>query len=83
MTTERPTLERAYADEECGCPVEEWVANGVCLTLHFEPDGTMEVYADTGDWDQIVPLKATTMEAARAEAFAWAYALPNEEDYRP
>jgi hypothetical protein len=71
-------LERAYPDEDCGCPVEEWVANGVCLMIHFEPDGTMEVFADTGDWDHTFSLSATTMEAARTEAFAWANALPCE-----
>lgn len=72
-------LERAYPDEDCGCPVEEWIAGGVSLTLHFEPDGAMEMFADTGDWDASVPLKASTMEAAREEAFAWIAALPSED----
>ena len=71
-------LQRTYADPECGCKIEEWLVDGVCLTLHFELDGSMEVYADTGEWDAIIPLKATTMEAARAEAFAWVNALPHE-----
>lgn len=69
-------LERAYPDPDCGCPVEEWVVAGVNLTLHFEADGKMEAFADNGDWDCDVPLKARTMEAARSEAFAWARALP-------
>lgn len=69
-------FERAYPDEDCGCPVEEWIVNGINLTIHFEPDGAMEAFADNGDWDRNVPLKATTMEAARAEAFAWANAVP-------
>lgn len=77
------TFERAYADEDCGCPVEEWVCNGVCLMLHFEADGSMEVYADTGDWELNLTLAATTMEAARSEAFAWANALPYAEGERP
>jgi hypothetical protein len=71
-------LERAYIDKECGCPVEEWLCDSVNLTLHFEADGSMELFADTGEWDAIVPLKATTMEAAREEAFAWVAALPHE-----
>jgi hypothetical protein len=75
---EAPTLDRAYADPDCGCPVEEWLCCGVSLQIHFEPDGTMEVFADTGDWAADVPLKATTMEAARAEAFAWVHTLPAE-----
>lgn len=74
--TTDPHFEHAYADDDCGCPVEEWVVNGVNLMIHFEPDGTLEVFADTGDWDHTFPLKAATMEAARAEAFAWANALP-------
>lgn len=69
-------LESAYRDADCGCPVEEWVCAGVSLTLHYEADGSMEVFATTGDWEHEFPLKAATMEAARAEAFAWARSLP-------
>jgi hypothetical protein len=78
MTSEREgeTLERAYADEDCGCPVEDWLLHGVSLNIHAEADGSVSAYADTGDWDHVIPLKATTMEAARAEAFAWVEALP-------
>lgn len=71
-----PELLRAYPDEDCGCPVEEWLCGGVELILHFEPDGSMEMFADGGEWDTNVSLKATNMEAARAEAFAWVNALP-------
>lgn len=70
-------FERAYSDEDCGCPVEEWVANGVLLTIHYESDGSMAVFADTGDWDHEFTLTAATMDAARAEAFAWANTLPD------
>lgn len=69
-------LEKAYPDPDCGCPVEEWVYGGISLILHFEADGTMEAHADTGDWEMDVPLKASTMEAARAEVFAWVDTLP-------
>lgn len=72
-------FESAYPDPECGCPVEEWVCCGVSLILHFEPDGTMEAFADTGEWDCDVPLKSATMEAAREEAFAWCRSLPSEQ----
>lgn len=71
-------FEAAYPDEDCGCPVEEWVVAGVSLSIHFEPDGTMEVFADNGDWDHTFALQATTMDAARIEAFAWANSLPGE-----
>ena len=69
-------FERAYPDEECGCPVEDWVVCGITLSIHFEPDGSMEVFADTGDWDRTFALAATEMSAGRREAFAWARALP-------
>jgi hypothetical protein len=75
-----PILEAAYPDEECGCPVEEWVYRGISLNIHFEPDGSLELFADTGDWDQQVALKATDMERGRAEVFAWVDALPTEEE---
>ena len=73
-------LERAYPDEDCGCPVEEWICCGVTMVIHYEPDGSMEVFADTGDWEHAFALKATTMEAAREEAFGWARALPTEDE---
>lgn len=73
-----PVLERSYQDADCGCPVEEWICRGIELQLHFEADGTMEAYADAGEWDINLPLKATTMIAAREEAFAWVRALPAE-----
>jgi hypothetical protein len=75
---DEPLLEAAYPSEDCGCPVEDWVYRSVCLQLHFEPDGSLEVFADTGDWQEEVALKATTMESARAEAFAWVDRLPVE-----
>lgn len=72
------TLERAYPDPDCGCPVEEWLVGGLNVQLHFEDDGQMAAFIDAGDWDTEIELKATTMEAARAEAFAWVMRLPAE-----
>lgn len=76
-----PHLERSYSDPDCGCPIEEWLLSGVSLLLHFEPDGSMELFADAGEWDCEVALKASNMEAAREEAFAWVRALPTEEEF--
>lgn len=76
MATADAWLEAAYPDEECGCPVEEWVCCGVNLQLHYEPNGSMEVFAHNGDWEHEFALTASTMEAARTEAFAWARGLP-------
>lgn len=78
--SEQPIFERSYPDEDCGCPVEEWLLRGIHLTLHFEPDGSMEMFADAGDWEADFPLKADTMQLARAEAFAWVHALPSEDE---
>ncbi len=75
---ETPRLDAAYPDENCGCPVEEWLFRGINLMLHFEADGAVELLADAGDWDREVALKATTIEDAREEAFAWVRALPSE-----
>ncbi len=73
-----PRLEASYPDEDCGCPVEEWVYGGISLTIHFEEDGKIEIFADCGDWDREFDVEAATIEAARAEAFAWVDALPKE-----
>lgn len=75
-----PWLEAAYPDQDCGCPVEDWILCGISLQIHFEADGTLECFADGGDWDQNIPLSARTMEAARDEAFAWVHSLPTEEE---
>lgn len=68
----------SYADEECGCPVEEWIVHGVDVTLHFEADGTMEAYLDAGDWDLNLPLFAATMEDAREQTFTYIEKLPHD-----
>lgn len=75
-----PRLVNAYSDEDCGCPVEEWALRGIELSVHFETDGSLEVFADAGEWQREIPLKAATMDAAREEAFAWVRALPAEGD---
>jgi|GEM_PF-5631188 len=73
-----PRLDASYSDPDCGCPVEEWVYRGLNFIIHFEYDGSMEAFVDAGDWDFSLALKASTMEGARQEAFAWADALPVE-----
>lgn len=74
-----PRLQARYPDPDCGCPVEEWIYWGIELTIHFEPDGSVEVFADGGEWDMNVPLAATTVEAGRNEAFEWVRSLPMEK----
>lgn len=73
-------FEKAYPDEDCGCPVEEWVVCGISMMIHFEPDGSLEVYADSGDWDTTFALQAKNMSDAREEAFTWARSLPAEDE---
>ena len=71
-------LERAYLDEDCGCPVEEWCYGGLWLMLHHEPDGSLEMFVDAGEWECEVALAGASIEDARAQAFAWVDALPRE-----
>lgn len=73
-----PHLQDAYPDEECGCPVEEWIYCGITLSIHFEADGSLDVYADTGDWDRDFTLRAKTLDEGRIEAWAWVDSLPTE-----
>ena len=73
-------FERAYPDEDCGCPVEEWTVCGITMQIHFEPSGSLEAFADTGDWEAEIPLTSTDMSAGRREAFAWARNLPTEDE---
>ncbi len=72
------TFEKAYPSEDCGCPVEEWLCCGISIVIHFEEDGTAELFADTGDWDHEFKLTSRTMESAREEAFDWCRSLPSD-----
>jgi len=76
-----PTLLRSYPLEDCGCPAEEWIYQGVELYLHFEPNGDVDVFANAGDWTRDFTVRGATVELGRAEAFAWVDALPTEEEY--
>ena len=61
---------------ECGCPEEHYLFDGIDLIIHFEPNGDVDAFWDTGDdcadW--------TTHEGqsrfnGRLAAFAWAASL--------
>jgi hypothetical protein len=61
--------------QSCGCPWEQWQVCGISLDLHYEPDGSVDVYADGGDWD-----RSFTTDS-RDAAFKWVLDLPTEEEY--
>ncbi len=61
----------AGANQECGCPEEEWqLENGAPLLIHFEADGTAEVVLsffedqDLGTTLHDIPDMAALREAA-------------------
>ena len=57
---------------DCGCPEEEWLFRGVCLWIHLEPDGSVDAFADGGDWGEAeITLAASTLDTARNAAFVW------------
>ena len=35
--------------EDCGCPEEDWILNGIYTTIHLEDDGSGHILLDFGD----------------------------------
>ena len=68
----KPTLLVFGPMQDCGCPWEKWQFRGIILDLHFESDGSCDVYADAGDWDQSLTVDD------RQKAFDYVDALPME-----
>lgn len=64
----------ARASEECGCPEEAWLVDGINLIIHIEPEGHVHAFMDGGDWGQaeIMLYGETTIDGARAAALTWA-----------
>jgi hypothetical protein len=57
--------------EECGCPEELWRINGIDLMLHFEDDGTSDLFIFAGDFELENSVTARSLDDLRAKAFQW------------
>jgi hypothetical protein len=56
---------------ECDCPMRHMHVDGVCLEVHYEPDGSVHVLADAGDWQDETSLAAPDLDDACQQALAW------------
>jgi hypothetical protein len=56
---------------ECDCPHAHLHVDGICVDVHYEPDGSVHVAVDSGDWDDETTLTATSLEDAKQQALAW------------
>ena len=70
----RPVLMQFGPTEGCGCPMEEWIYRGINMAMHFEPDGSVDVHFDTGDWEREETF------CSRDAVFEWIDALPFDDD---
>lgn len=56
--------------EECGCPEEIWQIDGVIVLIHFEDDGTSEMFVFYGDGEFEASFRdCENMNALRAKMF--------------
>ena len=62
--------------DECGCPEEDWDIDGVCVTIHLEPDDSGHIFLDTGDWDDEKLIECNGIEDLRKKAMSWIGELP-------
>ncbi len=56
---------------ECACPYVHLHVDGCCLEAHYEPDGSVHVLADAGDWNDETTIQATDLDDARRQALEW------------
>lgn len=56
---------------DCGCPEEDWLVNGLDLTVHFEANGDVDAFLDAGDWEADATFQASNQDEGRAAVFAW------------
>ncbi|HZV83802.1 MAG TPA: hypothetical protein VFF48_02355 [Brevundimonas sp.] len=61
---------------DCGCPEELYLFDGIDLVIHFEPNGDVDAFWDSGDdcadW---TTHEGMTRFNGRLAAFAWAASL--------
>jgi hypothetical protein len=57
---------------ECDCPMAHLHVDGVCLEVHYEPDGSVHALSDAGDWqDETTLHDCRDLDEAKERALAW------------
>lgn len=64
-------LVAAVPSEECGCPEELWRINGMDVLIHFEENGSSEMFIFAGDFEMERSATARNMMELRSQMFAW------------
>lgn len=57
--------------EECGCPEELWLIDGITLLFHFEEDGTSDAFIFAGESELENHFIARDLSDLRAKSFQW------------
>ena len=67
------TLEDQRLSDECGCPEEEYTIGLCYIIAHLEPDNSVHLFLDMGDWNEEVMRHCDgTVEGMRLAAINWA-----------
>jgi hypothetical protein len=63
--------------EECGCPEEIWLVNGLTILIHMEAeDGTGEAFIFAGDWEAERSFQCANINGLRSAMFGWLAEMP-------
>lgn len=57
--------------DECGCPEELWIIDGITLLFHLEEDADSDAFIFTGEFEAETSIKARDLDDLRAKAFQW------------
>lgn len=71
-------LTACLPSEECGCPEEVWVIDGVTAVIHFEEDRSSDILLFGGDWEDQFRADCPSMAHLRAELFRVMSEIPVE-----
>lgn len=69
-----------HHDQDCGCPVEEWVIGNLNVEMHLDPSGHGDIFIDCGEWQEDKQVPANTMEELRAMAVQWVESIPVSDE---
>ena len=70
---------REGKSEKCGCPEREAMICGFWCIIHYEPDGSIDVFMDCGEWDADLRLEGCRdLDDATERTRQYIMALPVE-----
>lgn len=73
-------LVESRVSDECGCPEEDWLINGIHATIHMEPVSGGHIFLDCGIWEDEKLVEAKSIEELRAAVKDWCFSIPIDNE---